>query len=96
MSSEKEQFEETQAGDEQPETTLRQRLGLPERKFVDGPPPRPVDMKQLRAYYAGEVEQGIRDEILDLTIQYREWAEASSAVLLERLKMHREGGKGVD
>jgi hypothetical protein len=71
------------------EQSLRERLGLPESKFVDGPPPRPVDMDQLRAYHAGEVEQEIREEILDLILQYREWGEASTEVLRERMRGYR-------
>ena len=50
--------ENTGGGDDAEESTieaLRERLGLPEKPFAEGPPPRPVDIEQVRAYHAGEL-----------------------------------------
>jgi hypothetical protein len=68
--------------DHSPKPSFRQGLGLPvERGFLPGPSPCPVDIELIRALHDGKLSREVELEIRDLTLAYREWADASQAVL---------------
>jgi hypothetical protein len=68
-------------------TSFRQSIDMPkERGFLLDPPPRPVDKEQIRALHEGRLPRDLELEIRDLTLAYREWADASHKILLELVK----------
>ena len=64
---------------------IRSELGLPPTStFVEGPPPRPVDLEEVRALLQGLLSPERAEDVESLIVYFREWAEAEKQILLER------------
>lgn len=63
---------------------VRDQIGMaPRPRFVEGPPPREVNMNLIRALHRGQLPAEEEVEIEDLITYFREWHDADRQVLLE-------------
>ena len=63
---------------------IRKELGIsPRPRFVEGPPPREVNLNLIRELHRGQLSAEEEVEIEDLITYFREWNEADKQVLLE-------------
>lgn len=63
---------------------VRKQMGIvPRPRFVEGPPPREVNLNLIRALHRGQLSAEEEVEIEDLITYFREWHDADKQVLLE-------------